>query len=171
MSTVTTNLPGNTIPSSPISEDIGGTGVSNALGHTLTINNGAVTINAATGGSVISLPASGSIPAGPTTTVAGHVATFSNTTGTLQDSSVALSSLQLAANIKFGTISYGGGNATFTLNVPGLTTSSIILVGYQSYSNPSTITSCNAGNGTVTIITTANPGNSVFYYVAAIAPQ
>lgn len=55
MSTQTTNLPGNANTITPISENIGGTGISNPLGNTITVTGGPIVFNAASGGSTIQL--------------------------------------------------------------------------------------------------------------------
>lgn len=61
MSTVTMDLPANANIITPISEDIGGTGVSNALGRTITLGGPLVTTGTVTiaGNTTITAPLSG----------------------------------------------------------------------------------------------------------------
>ena len=63
MSTETMDLPGNANTDTPMSEDIGGTGISNPLGNTITVINGPVSFTVPEGGSAITLPASGTVVA------------------------------------------------------------------------------------------------------------
>ena len=61
--TAAVDLPGNCNVDSPLSETVGGTGVSNETGSTVTVVGGPVTINVPPGGASVDFPASSTIPA------------------------------------------------------------------------------------------------------------
>lgn len=104
-------------------------------------------------------------------TVANHVAKFDNTTGELADSGVALSALQLAANIKANVFSYGGGSASFGIVVSGLTASSVAVCEFKSQANASSILTATCGTNAINIVTTADPGACVISFVAFVVAQ
>lgn len=143
MSINTMNLPANANVVTPLSEDVGGTGVSNALGHTLTINGGAVTLVAQSGGSTLTLPTSATIP----------------------------SSVQNSANIKGGALTWTGGSTSHSFTITGLTASSIVVVELQSYTNPADVLAVQPGSNSVGVIFSADPGACTLSYIALVAPQ
>lgn len=107
-------------------------------------------------------------------TVIGHVPKFSDIAGTIEDGGVAVSALQLSANIKAATTSNigGAGAGPLTVVVAGLTANSVVVASVESSSNPASVIACTAGVGSFDITLSADPGASCLVnYVAFIAAQ
>jgi len=144
MSNVTMNIPANANVSTALSEDVGGTGVSNVLGNTLTVNVGPVAFTAnSSSGSAVTLPASGTL----------------------------VTSTQLVANIKFLEHAFAGGASSVAITIAGLTSSSIAIPGLKSYTSPQTIVGWSCAANTLNVLFSADPGASLIDIVVAIAPQ
>lgn len=103
-----------------------------------------------------------------------HLASFVDTAGTVQDSGVLTSAVQLNTNIKAGhTINIGGGGAgPITVNLTGVTSSSVIVGTIISSSNAVQIQTIAPGSGTFAVTFSGDPGASaIVSYVAFLAAQ
>ncbi len=107
-------------------------------------------------------------------TVGGNIADFNNTTGQLIDSGVALTAVQLKANIKAATTANigGAGAGPLSVVVAGLTTASVVVATIESSSNPASVIACTATGTGFDVTLSADPGaNCLLNYVACIAAQ
>lgn len=105
-------------------------------------------------------------------TTIGDVATFADIKGTIQNSGVLLSSLQVAANIKAFNYSYAGGSATATVALTGVTTSSIAVAELATSTNPAVVNFVKIlSTNQLTIVFSADPGVSTINIIAFIAAQ
>src|SRR5215468_7073623 len=107
MSVETMNLPGNANVGTPVSEDIGGTGVRNPLGNTITVNTGPVVFNAAMGGSTVSFPPTGTLPS--TGTLVNGNLVKATSFSKIDDSGIAATNVQLKSNLHIVQLSWNGG--------------------------------------------------------------
>ncbi len=127
---------------------------------------------------VMSIPdvvaATGQFLAKTAALVSGNFPQNSGTAGLVIDSGVAVSALQLKANIKAGhTADIGGGGAgPITVTLAGVTTASTIIVNILSSSNPVTVQKVTPGTGDYTVLFSGDPGAAcILSYVCFIAAQ
>lgn len=104
----------------------------------------------------------------------GHLVTAADTLGSLSDSGIVASSLQVAANIKANrTANIGGGGAgPISVVVAGVTAASIITGSIQASSNPASIQKITATATGFDILFSADPGATcTVNYVAFVVAQ
>jgi hypothetical protein len=104
----------------------------------------------------------------------GRLASFTSTNGTIGDSGVAASAVQLSANIKATrTANIGGGGAgPISVAVSGLTAASIVTASIQASSNAVTIQKVTATSSGFDILFSGDPGATcTINYVAFVAAQ
>lgn len=104
-------------------------------------------------------------------TTANDLAIFTDAKGTLADSAVALSAVQLKANIKANTVVFPGGATSIIISVTGASTSSIPVVQFLSQTNPAVITSIARSGGNIDVHFDTDPGASVLSYIVIIVAQ
>ncbi len=107
-------------------------------------------------------------------TVNGNIAKFTDATGTLADSAVAVSAVQLSANIIAATSADigGAGAGPLDVTVAGLTAASVVVASIESSSNAVSLVVVNAGAGKFSVTCSANPGAALLVnYVAFVAAQ
>lgn len=140
-------------------------------GNTTTVISNAVMGQAST----ISIPdpaaATANFAVAPAALVNNNLIKSSGTVGLVADSGIAVSNVQLKTQVLAGTVVVPAVAATFNFTVTGLTSSSVVAVNFQSQTNPASILTAAAGTNVITIVATANPGNSVMQYVAYIVGQ
>jgi hypothetical protein len=103
---------------------------------------------------------------------AGHLVSAADAAGTIQDTGVAASAVQLSANITANTISWGGGSTSHAFTIAGLTTSSIVIPAIQAQATGTVyIESYTVTANTLTVTFSADPGAMVLQYAAFIAAQ
>jgi hypothetical protein len=121
-------------------------------------------------GTIVTLVAQ--VPSVDLPTVSGNLPVFEDTIGNTVDSGVALTAVQLKANIKAFVYSYAGGSATATVPLAGVTTSSVAIADIFTAVNPAVINTVKIlAPNNLTIVFSADPGASTINIVAFIAPQ
>lgn len=105
---------------------------------------------------------------------AGHLVTAADAAGSLSDSGIVASSLQVAANIKAATTGNigGAGAGPITVAVAGLTAASVVVATVEASSNPVSVIAATAGVAGFDVTFSADPGATcTLNYVAFIAAQ
>jgi hypothetical protein len=105
---------------------------------------------------------------------AGHIVTASDAAGSLADSGIVASSLQVAANIKAASTGNigGAGAGPITVPVTGMTAASVVVATIEASTNPASVISATAGTGSFAVTFSADPGATcTLNYTAFIAPQ
>lgn len=130
--------------------------------------------------SVVSIPDPGTATANfavaPAALVNGNLVEASGTAGLVADAGVAVSAVQLKANIhgvKSANIG-GGGTSPVTVTVSGMTSSSVVIAQTVSSTNAGPVYALapTAGSGSFTITPSTDPGASwIINYVVFIAAQ
>lgn len=106
--------------------------------------------------------------------VSGNIMSASGTTGKLADSGVAVSAVQLKAQVKAATTGNigGAGAGPITVTVAGLTASSVVVATIATSSNAVSVAKAVAGTGNFDILFSGDPGATcTVNYVAYIAAQ
>ena len=101
----------------------------------------------------------------------GNIPSFSDTSGSLQDSSIVASNVQIKTNIIAGQRIFAGGSTSFSIGNALFTSSSIAVVSFLSQTNASSIVTVVPTTSNVTVNFSADPGASVLSFVAFVAPQ
>ncbi len=89
-------------------------------------------------------------------------------TGVLEYISFTPSAALLTAGVVVGKGSYGGGSATFVINDVNITAGMVVTTNFESQVTPSKVYTALAGAGTITFVTSANPGVCVIEYAAML---
>lgn len=130
--------------------------------------------------SVVNIPdpgnAIGQFLVGATATpfVSGNLPKASGTAGLMVDSGIVATTIQLNTNIKAGvTANIGGSGAgPISVNVAGITTSSVVVATMASSSNSVSVLQAVSASGHFSITFSGDPGASaIVNYVVFIAPQ
>ncbi len=106
--------------------------------------------------------------------VNGNLMSASGTAGKLADSGVAVTALQLKAQVKSATTSNigGAGAGPITVTVAGLTAASVVVATIATSSNPVSVVKAIAGTGNFDVTFSGDPGATcTLNYVAYIAAQ
>lgn len=104
--------------------------------------------------------------------VTGDVPQYNDVKGTLVDSGVAFSALQLKANIHGGTASAAGGAAAQAFTIPNLLSTSIFIPQIKTQATGTVyIESFVVTTGTATITFSADPGAVTINYALFVAAQ
>ena len=107
-------------------------------------------------------------------TVINNLAKFSDITGTVENSGIAASAVQLSANIKAATTADIGGLGAGPLSVVvgTLTAASVVVATVESSSNPVSVIACTATATGFDITFSADPGASCLVnYIAFVVAQ
>lgn len=102
---------------------------------------------------------------------AGQVTVVSDaapSTNVIEYISFTPSAALLAAGVVVGKGSYGGGSATFVIADANITAGMVVTSNFQSQVTPSKVYTALAGAGTITFVTSANPGVCVIEYAAML---
>lgn len=108
-------------------------------------------------------------------TTVGHLASFADTAGTVVDSTIVATNVQLKSQVKAGTSPNltGSAGGPYTVTVAGLTAASVVVATVEASANAGIyVLQASAGTGNFDVLLSGDPGATcTVNYVAYIAAQ